>query len=1360
MNRFRTKKKVKEEPSTRSRPTEDSDGGLSFFGRRKKTQVEEEKPALDLENALPKTDDFRTSLLMTGLSARFSMLREQDDPHSKLGKASDDSVLYPTKRQSRMAAELGGFGGLRGLADIAEVESIKGSYARMNSYASASDDADSTNAGSIMNRSKPTEGNNLFGGRQKIYKIPAGAKSSGGGLSGRALYEDDVPMSSFQRWRQAERDRRGEDPLMDMDDDDRTLAEEPQRSESPLPMGYNRKRETSSTTSSAPSVQRNSTAATSVVSGPPQSAKETQNPNPAPNNGAPTLERTVTRTRRLYEQGLNQEMQDQQTSALTRIDTIRRGLGNRTPDVSANSPSPTTHAFNDRLDARRNILTKASAPNLRSFSPPASGSSISTVDTGIRPGRSPVAEARAAFGVELPLSPPVSDTGAENQSMLPIQPGDRGKATALGVFHKPSQKYDDTTYAQRQLQLQQGRDSPIDRFRTGSPTAFGTVRSRSSSSSRGDNWTEKPKPKPTLEETSEEPHTFLDDSDDSSSTSPPLAPKQITPAPPVVLERPADSEHPAFRQSAVPNPLSVGTKEEDDFSLSPSKPGLLSPQPKHESGSLVSDSPTLGPVSTTGLGGMVRSHLRSDSGASSVYGGAPSIHGAAPLTSGLETRFPADPYEGKNLENFTVDSKANPWDARDSQWGVSVYGIDGLASPVKKVDTLQTLNETKWERDESSTTIATQHSGSDVEKDMNDQNEFARELAEGARRVRERLTSYVESDSSRAASPHESPRDLMPPRPHGLGLLKPKNSRGSLVDRNRSESSNTKPIKMLGLGATTMATSPSPAKQSFDEASPMATMKEEPGKEEHSSRRGRSQGRHQGAPPPRPFSREPRLPGALPMQQEPIFAPQTAEEPKGDPEADSAQDDGSDTGKLHPGVKAFRQARREMQRLRELETQARHHAEELTEQAVLSRTPPRDGGQRERTPSRERKPPPVFYQPRPGSEESKQNVGNTSRSTSRAASERDRSGSEASTTGGRSRSRPPRLRNGSFLQEERSYGAGPNGFNGPPPLRTNMMRSPGLPGTDIRRSPHMPPQSQVAYPGQPGPTSPGYFGHPSPAHHQPQHSYPHQHQSQGHPHPHNGNLQPYGRHDSGHPSPISPMAPVGMPSSPFAGPHSGASTPTGIPQLRSRGPSAPSTPSLENAPNMNNSRLELVKKQVRKKEISDPTFVSSTSRIPTVSLPQKSRSRSRSGSRSRSSSNATQSQYAPPVPPINPRRRTDTKTRTMMGSFMGRNTGIDDGNSMSTPHLPLASASNDHMDDGDRSAFSHSEDEGDKPNRRRLRKFPSEANAMGSRSRSGTARGGSPPHPGPPPPRGVMSPPRPAPSSNGMGGMNLPGGMI
>lgn len=89
---------------------------------------------LDLANALPPPEDFRTSLLMPKLSARFSMLKEQDDPESMLGKACDDSVLFP-KRASRLNL----FGHQippSKLSDIEEMSIRSGQPGHVDSYAS------------------------------------------------------------------------------------------------------------------------------------------------------------------------------------------------------------------------------------------------------------------------------------------------------------------------------------------------------------------------------------------------------------------------------------------------------------------------------------------------------------------------------------------------------------------------------------------------------------------------------------------------------------------------------------------------------------------------------------------------------------------------------------------------------------------------------------------------------------------------------------------------------------------------------------------------------------------------------------------------------------------------------------------------------------------------------------------------------------------------------------------------------------------------------------------------------------------------------------------------------------------------
>ncbi|OAQ73603.1 ankyrin repeat-containing domain-containing protein [Pochonia chlamydosporia 170] len=826
MNRFRNKKKGRDDNSIGGRPSIDTEpsGPFRMFGK-KKTQDDEPKKEIDLAAALPPSDDFRTSLLMTGLSARFSMLREQDDPNSKLGKASDDSVLFP-KRQSRLA-DLGGFGA--GLDDIAEIESLKAPrMGRFDPY--QSDDASST-TGSIMGRSKPTEGNNLFGGRQKIYKLTAGSKA---GMTGRALYDDDVAQSSFQKWRQAEKERKSmeEDRNNDALDAESTL-------------NYNRRRETSSTTSSVPSGARNSTAATSIASQ-PSSIKDSQS-----SNHLAGLERSVTRTRRLYEQGLNQDLHDQQSSAVSRMDTLsrQRPFGSRTPDPMSSITSPTNTAFGDRSSDRRPILSKASAPNLRSFSPSMMTSAqTSPADSTSKFTRQ---ESKPSFVASPPLSPPISEH--EEHPALAIQPNDRGKATAMGVFNRPAMQYDESRYAQRQRQLQQGRDP--------------------STSS-----------------------TFFDDSDDGSLDNrviPPAATPQLT------IERPDDHDHPAFRKSALPTPLSLTSPKdsEDGDSLSPAS----RTEPPE-------DSPTLGP--NAGLSGMVRQHLRHDSNASSVYG--PMNH---------------------EVESGDTESRA--------------------VLPVR--------NGVHDVTDESTA----------------DLDDFAQHLADGARRVRERLTTYVESDHERSAPPtppqSDHNKELATSRSGGLGMLRSKSSRGSLFEKAERERGRSKTLKSSGSPPNTLGTSPSPRKAS-------------------SSRAGSRNGEIASKPSE-----------ASPVEKE---------------------------ENVHVGLKAFRQARRELQKMKELEVQQRH---------TQKPGPGQERPPNSRVASYENGPPPAIFNRMPRDGES---YGSRSRAGSRAASERERSGSEAS-NGGRAYSRGPRLRNGSATFEEHYGRPGVNGSPGPD-LRRQPMESPGM----------------------------------------------------------------------------------------------------------------------------------------------------------------------------------------------------------------------------------------------------------------------------------------------------------------------------
>ncbi|KAJ4424420.1 hypothetical protein N0V82_000942 [Gnomoniopsis sp. IMI 355080] len=1224
MNRFKTKKKGQKEDVADVRPSLESESSFSLFRRGKKnSEPETKKDDIDLASALPSNDDFRTSLLMNGLSARFSMLREQDDPNSKIGKASDDSVLFP-KRQSRLADF--GFANGKGLGDIAEDESIKPpSFLRKDSNASYDS--------SMMTRSRPMESNVLFGGRQKIYKVGPG-KNTGDGTSGRVLYDGDVGTSLFQKWRLAEKDKEQdisdehEPQEEDKGSSDRS-PDESSRAESPVPHGYNKKRETSSTTSSTPSIGRNSTAATSVVSQPTAMTKDGSS---SPNS-TPGLERHVTRTRKLYEQGLSQNLQDQQHSVLTRVDTLaRRPGGTRTPELGPSSPSPTTHTFNDRWAAfgseRRTISTKGSAPNLRSVSPTATGSPAigslnrtMTLNTGVSNGP----DAKGGVLMSPPLSPPISDAGTGEHVNLHIQPKDLGKATAMNVFQKPTSPYDDSKYAERMRQLQQGRETPV--LKSRGDLNVSTVDSRSqsaASASREDSGNTNTATKlapmkadaPAQSDSNE--LTFFDEAMES-----PIISDFQPQTPEFRIERPSDQDHPAFRTAIAPTPLKFPTAGE------PQSPGSrtsdfhsLGPGPN-----MLADSPTLGPT-TGGLSGLVRQHLRTESDVSSIYGQSPQ---PSPRRQD-STRNLGDTQQALDSE----ESRTNG-DDRSSSHPIPL--LPRAAQPPSDYSTMQGtfLNSARSADEET---------------------EFADQLANARRRVREKLTSFVETDPSYAYSPPIMPdqaAELSPPpsRSNPLGILRGKGSRGSLIDRGVSDRSrdSSRPAREHGLSDET----------------------------------------------------EKRL---------------------------NEEED------AHPSLRAFRQVRREVQKRKELEAglgPSSYSRPLMTSPPIDEHVPMFNSGRQEvlRTPSGDRQHP-NSRQPRQVTREIPEEVSSPPpRTRSRAA--RDRSGSENSDNSNRSRSRPPPRPN----NQTHSPNALPLPAEGlhAPSSRRPTQRSPGLPGTDVRGSSIVPPVNARSglRSAAPGPFQ-GGFNDPA-------------------------NLKSLPGRAMTEPLSSGPFSSSPLPvraehsrgfypsnSAPGSAPGSGTSTPTVPP---SRRPSVQTNPHA----NMSGSTLtDAMKRSINKKDISEPTFVMSTSRVPTTDLPQESRGmRSRSGSVANSGS-------PPPLPPVNPRRKRDTsRTRTLINGIMGgrQNDETDvAAYSMSTPQLPLSTPSAPPFSEqttGDRNtAFYVTDDDEARPARRRIRKASSELRLDHAASVAHPTRV-SPPQVaiGPPAGRAVMVRGGPSPNMNG-----------
>ena len=436
------------------------------------------RPQLDVSIALPSTDDFRTSLLMPSLSTRFSMLREQDDPNSLMGKASDDSVLQPRRR-----SRLGDFGfSPTGLFDIAEVSSLNGSirppFAKTGSSrgdSAMSEDGYGSEAdaqpGSIMQRSRPGEGNVLFGGRQKIYKIAGSGVNSTKSL-GKLVYDDDVGMSAFQRYRQKERDydaselpRSSDESQMfefgldkaelDFQDDDgqHSLQNDSAKDlcHSPSLSSYDRKRST--TSSDARSIARSSTAATSIASQTPASAAPS--PAHAPTNAmtlapatAPMLDRSNTKPKRLYEQGLDQHLQEQQSTAMSRLNSIQRQRA-----MSGKNTPPFLHG----TKSAGNLQDRSQSPTLafRSQSPQLTSSNLLTSFGSVK-------HANSATSSPLPSGPQSPVDGIQDEANVlaqALEPADRGKATAMGAFNKPAYAFDEQQYLERQKQLQRSASS-------------------------------------------------------------------------------------------------------------------------------------------------------------------------------------------------------------------------------------------------------------------------------------------------------------------------------------------------------------------------------------------------------------------------------------------------------------------------------------------------------------------------------------------------------------------------------------------------------------------------------------------------------------------------------------------------------------------------------------------------------------------------------------------------------------------------------------------------------------------------------------------------------------------------------------
>ncbi|KAK5806474.1 hypothetical protein VI817_000732 [Penicillium citrinum] len=477
MNRFRKHKKAKEVKDALGDLEGNSPNSSPFSLKpSKKKESPEPTPQLDFTAVLPPTDDFRTSLLMPKLSARFSMLREQDDPESKMGKASDDSVLFP-KRASRLNL----FGhNPNMLTDIDEVSSNDGScrpsiaLGRTDSYASGDlgygTDDDRSQSGSIMSRARRADGNNLFGGRQKVYRIPIrpggapsptspSAASSTGGM-GKAVYDHDLNLSAFQKLRRKEK----EDKMASEETARDSISHEFEDANS---TNSSANRTTYSSTTSGPIANaRSSTAATSIDEGQigasqpqPYGGVSEGSQEARPPSAMSTPRNGSVRTRRLYGQGLTQAAQNQQNSTLHRLESLSRQRAG-TPDSFSLNRNYSRSATNlrDRLQ-KLAIAEPTAAP--QPTSPPSSATSPKQATIPDSQTKERISPTTASFRNAPPLSPPSSET--DDGALLlaaALNPEDHGKATAMGLFNRPATGFDEQAFSRRQMQMHQGRATP------------------------------------------------------------------------------------------------------------------------------------------------------------------------------------------------------------------------------------------------------------------------------------------------------------------------------------------------------------------------------------------------------------------------------------------------------------------------------------------------------------------------------------------------------------------------------------------------------------------------------------------------------------------------------------------------------------------------------------------------------------------------------------------------------------------------------------------------------------------------------------------------------------------------------------
>jgi hypothetical protein len=576
------------------------------------------------------------------------------------------------------------------------------------------------------------------------------------------------------------------------------------------------------------------------------------------------MDRPGPKNKRLYGQGLDQHMLENQSSAMNRLDSIQRSRGNGT-GLLANMNALQSRSASNLHDRFQRSQPAYSPTHFRAGSPPltAETPNLGGFDFGTSDERSPMAsrDNNPAFGRSPPLSPPMSPATDNPAFIAALEPNDLGKATASGVFNKPKTSYNEQQFAQRQLQLQEGRETPPlrafsrtdvyqdqhGRLRNDSIASMQSAQSsrmfqlsqKSSVQDLGAVYESPKKPRPVAMDPSQATHgTFLSGLSGSEADSDPPSPPGVLTVKPSTYQGTAngtehaarnhrymhDDQHPAFQHGNSDGHYMDATAA---YEPEPRARGSDVHGGQVTDHGLAVDSPTLGDGTNSGLNGMIRTHLRTDSGQSSVYPSSPPLPGRrfsqdtwrtadrdsvdgtyrdqeqwdqGPYGSSDPTPQPAEADAGASLP---LSVRARQILEQATQLRNASGKAEEILGPVGASKPQQVLGGEAPRRSNESANVSWQeqlkahHTRAGSTETQKERDDFASELADRRQRVQDNLKSFVDTDGR---EPGHAPARS----PGAFGLLR-KASREAMA--GRGDASN-KAMKMLGLG---MNGSPNPS---------------------------------------------------------------------------------------------------------------------------------------------------------------------------------------------------------------------------------------------------------------------------------------------------------------------------------------------------------------------------------------------------------------------------------------------------------------------------------------------------------------------------------------------------------------------